>query len=69
MRVVSWLGKTRCDFCGEDVTKHKAFFDAVTKQGSWALMCDSCFHLYGKGEIGLGKGQKYCGANKEKIEG
>ena len=59
MRVVSWLGKTRCDFCG----------DAVTKQGSWVLMCDSCFHLYGRGEIGLGKGQKYCGANKEKIGG
>jgi hypothetical protein len=64
-----WLGKTRCDFCGEDVRKHKEFFDAKTLLGPWALMCDKCFLMNGEGRIGLGWGQKYDGDTLEKIGG
>jgi hypothetical protein len=66
---VHWLGSTRCDFCGDNVTKHKSFFDAITKDGPWALMCDKCFPIHGIGRIGMGVGQKYDGQTKEKIGG
>jgi ribosomal protein L37AE/L43A len=41
-----------CQFC-----EKKAKYDARTKMGSWAFLCQSCFDKYGVG-IGLGKGQK-----------
>jgi hypothetical protein len=43
-----------CDFgCGET-----ARYDAQTKMGPWAFMCQSCFDLNGPGKLGLGIGQK-----------
>jgi ribosomal protein L37AE/L43A len=41
-----------CQFCEKE-----AKYDARTKMGSWAFLCQSCFDKYGVG-IGLGKGQK-----------
>jgi len=56
-----WIGGTKCNFCGDEVTKYEYFVDAVTKQGPWALMCPACYKLHG-----VPLGQKY-GPNKEKI--
>jgi hypothetical protein len=43
-----------CDFgCGET-----ARYDAATKMGPWAFMCQSCFDVNGPGKLGLGIGQK-----------
>lgn len=41
-----------CDFCGE-----VANYDARTKVGPWANMCQSCFENFGVG-LGLGAGQR-----------
>lgn len=41
-----------CNFCGQE-----AHYDARTKQGPWANMCDECFKMYGRG-LGPGRGQK-----------
>ena len=42
----------RCDFCGQE-----AHYDAKTKSGPWAYMCEQCFKTQGVG-LGLGMGQK-----------
>jgi len=45
-----------CDFCQ---TKTKAEYDAQTKTGQWAFMCESCFKVHGSGRgLGMGLGQK-----------
>lgn len=41
-----------CDFCGE-----VANYDARTRVGSWANMCQLCFDNLGVG-LGLGLGQR-----------
>ena len=41
-----------CDFCGE-----VANYDARTKVGPWANMCQHCFENFGV-VLGLGAGQR-----------
>jgi hypothetical protein len=45
-----------CDVCKNELKE--VFFDAKTKFGPWANMCNDCFNEFGVG-IGIGKGQKY----------
>lgn len=45
--------KPTCDYCGQS----KAHYDAKTKHGPWAYLCEECFQKIGIG-LGLGKGQK-----------
>ncbi len=42
-----------CDFCG-----NPAEYDAQTKMGPWAYMCDSDYKTHSTGRLGLGFGQK-----------
>ena len=43
-----------CDFqCGQT-----ALYDAMTKQGPWGYMCQSCFDKYSTGRLGTGFGQR-----------
>lgn len=42
----------KCDFCPKE-----AAYDARTKMGPWAYMCEECFKKYGVG-LGVGRGQK-----------
>ncbi len=43
-----------CDFgCGET-----ARYDAATRMGPWAYMCQSCFDVNGPGKLGIGIGQE-----------
>ena len=51
-----WMGSTKCDICGEKLTKN--LIDGQTVYGSWAVMCPKCHEIYGVG-LGTGKGQKY----------
>lgn len=46
----------KCDLCKEDIKD--VFYDAKTKMGPWANMCNECYNQYGVG-LGMGKGQKY----------
>jgi len=46
----------KCDIC--DTRNLKVFIDGVTKSGTWANMCLSCHHEYGRG-LGVGRGQSY----------
>lgn len=44
----------KCDFCGQP-----AKYDAATKQGAWAFMCESDYQFERRfADLGLGKGQK-----------
>ncbi len=51
-----WIGSTKCDICGEELTK--TLIDGRTSNGSWAVMCPKCHKVHGVG-LGTGKGQKY----------
>ena len=51
-----WMGSTKCDICGEELTK--ILIDGRTSNGSWAVMCPKCHKIHGVG-LGTGKGQKY----------
>ena len=42
-----WLGSTKCDICGTECTNEDWFVDGATRQGPWALMCPTCFDMYG----------------------
>ena len=45
--------RTKCDAC-----KHSdALYDAKTKLGCWAYLCQDCFEVNGVG-LGLGKGHR-----------
>ena len=49
-----------CDFCSMKGKKEPAKFDAATKDGRWANMCDTCMKIHGKykpNQMGTGKGQ------------
>lgn len=56
MRKKIWMGSTKCDICGEELTK--TLIDGRTSNGSWAVMCPKCHKIHGVG-LGTGKGQKY----------
>ena len=56
MRKKIWMGSTKCDICGEELTK--TLIDGRTSNGSWAVMCPKCHKVHGVG-LGTGKGQKY----------
>ena len=56
MATATWLGSHTCDFCHKEITD--ILYDAKTKYGPWATMCNSCFFNNGLG-LGLGLGQKY----------
>jgi hypothetical protein len=70
MTAKKWLGTwpAYCDLCNTDLTEQYVFFDAKTKQGPWALLCQECVLDYGIG-IGLGRGQMYNAKTLEKLEG
>lgn len=51
-----WMGSTKCDICGEEISK--TLIDGNTIHGSWAVMCPKCHKIHGVG-LGTGKGQKY----------
>lgn len=34
-------------------------YDAATIQGPWATMTETSFKMFGRGKLGLGRGQKY----------
>lgn len=34
-------------------------YDAVTKQGPWAMMSETSWKMYGRNLLGVGYGQKY----------
>lgn len=42
----------KCDFC-----ENEAHFDAKTKLGPWAALCDAHFEIYGIA-LGTGMGQR-----------
>lgn len=55
-----WQGGKRpsCDIhLYEKNTTVAAHYDAKTKQGRWANLCQSCFEIHGMG-LGTGKGQR-----------
>lgn len=49
-----------CDTCNRDFSEAVGtlMFDAKTRMGPWACMCDECFMKYGYG-LGTGRGQRY----------
>jgi hypothetical protein len=55
---VVWVGAAPacCDLCKETIAK--VFYDARTRFGPWACLCQACFDLDGVG-LGTGRGQKY----------
>ncbi len=53
---VEWMGETKCDVCHHECGKE--LYDAKTKFGGWATLCQSCYIAMGVG-IGTGLGQKY----------
>lgn len=47
-----------CDICATPTTS--VFYDARTRIGGWAFMCEKCFTSGpGIGKLGTGLGQKY----------
>jgi len=63
-----WLSAhSNCDICGKKLNSGY-FYDFATKQGPWALGCETCFKKFGKG-LGIGKGQKYDAITTELLEG
>lgn len=44
-----------CDF---DASHDLAVYDAVTRLGPWAFMCELCYQKYGTGRLGTGIGQR-----------
>ncbi len=45
-----------CDICRNGPLA--VYYDARTKMGCWATLCEECFSHLGVG-LGIGKGQKY----------
>lgn len=46
-----------CDFCKNRNIETPASYDARSKYGPWAYMCEDHFKVFGVG-LGAGKGQK-----------
>lgn len=56
---VKWVGPVpNCDFCSQDGLKVVSEYDAKTKFGPWANMCERHFKENGFGRLGTGYGQK-----------
>jgi hypothetical protein len=53
-----WLSQppTKCQIRGENIVM--SFIDGSTGSGSWAIMCNECHKVFGKG-LGIGKGQRF----------
>lgn len=56
MKTIKWLGSKVCNSCGD--LCEVFLYDAKTKQGPWAVLCEQCFKWFGFG-LGTGLGQKY----------
>lgn len=58
-KAARWIGTPpgRCDVC-EKVLPTARFVDGLTTLGGWAIMCDNCHPVTGKG-LGTGLGQQY----------
>lgn len=56
--MTNWISPVprTCDLCKAPITN--TFIDGKTSFGPWAIMCEPCHNLNGKG-LGQGKGQKY----------
>jgi len=64
-----WLGQTEtCDICHGNLRAYSRFVDGRTIMGPWALMCERCYLIYGKG-LGTGVGQMYNSETLEKVAG
>ena len=46
-----------CDVCSQEGMERKAKYDAATKFGPWAYLCQEHFDSHGIG-LGLGQGQE-----------
>lgn len=46
-----------CDFCSMRGERKDAQYDAASRMGSWAFMCEDHFRQYGVG-LGTGRGQR-----------
>lgn len=53
-----WEGShpLKCQIRGENIVM--SFIDGSTGSGSWAIMCNECHKVFGKG-LGIGKGQRF----------
>jgi len=49
-----------CDVCG----KRKCVYDAKTRLGPWAFLCEECYKVYGIG-LGVGRGQRLISTEEE----
>ena len=60
VRYLSAEGKKTDDF-GVKFTNRfgENVYDAKTKTGPWAMMTETSWKLYGKGVLGIGRGQRY----------
>lgn len=54
---IIWSSSHKCDFCQKDCGK--VLYDAATKYGPWATMCEDCWKKQGAGVLGPGFGQRY----------
>ena len=54
---VVWTSSSECDFCHIDCGP--VLYDAVTKYGPWATMCEDCWKKHGLNALGPGLGQRY----------
>ena len=53
-----WLGPVgKVDDFGDKISDE--LIDAATQQGPWALMTPKSWKTHGKGQLGLGKGQRF----------
>jgi len=53
-----------CNFCEEEGRATEAKYDAKTRMGFWAYLCEEHFQTYGIG-LGLGKGQRLIKKEKQ----
>lgn len=52
-----WTSESSCDFCRKPISGK--LYDAKTKDGPWATMCEKCWKKHGTGKLGPGEGQEY----------
>jgi hypothetical protein len=58
----------KCDICHGQL--ENLYYDAKTKEGPWANMCDSCWTVHrAYSALGTGQGQKYDLRTGKKLEG
>jgi len=64
--IKKWMSPlpANCEVCGKPFGKY--FIDGKHISGPWALMCEKCHSTQGCG-LGMGSGQKYSTATKEKV--